>query len=76
MSVVPGGGALGAVVIALARTLIEEKIVSPDALRDTLRAIRRELAADGAPASTLALFDQLGEAIPPEALAARWYRLH
>ena len=76
MSSVPECGPLGAVVVALARLLIEEKVISPDALRDKLSAMRREIAADRAPGWALAIFDKLAEGIPPDAPPARWYRTH
>ena len=76
MSSVPEYGALGAVVVALARTLIEQKVISPTVLHDMLVAMRREIAADGAPGATLARFDKLAGVIPPDAPAASWYRTH
>ena len=76
MSCVREYGALGAVVVALARVLVEEKVIPPAALRDMLIAMRREIAGDGAPAEILAHFDKFAEVIPPDAPPARWYRTH
>jgi len=69
-------GALAAVVVALARGLVNEKLIAHGTLRDMLSDMRREIAAEGASAETLAVFDVLAEVMPPDAPAPHGYRPH
>jgi hypothetical protein len=69
-------GALASLVVALARGLVNEKLIPPDAMRDLLLGMRREIAAENASEETLMVFDVLADLIRPDAPPPHGYRLH